>query len=181
MGGHVGLDHADALGDADDPRTRAAHASLGDLRAGVGGHDCAGDGSGVVGAGDRTERGETSTDLFHRILTTDHAGRGDHHVARVAFELRGDTCGNLASIAHSFFSGRHVGVLRQHDHAARRAVRDMFAAHDDTRTGETALCEECAADRAWRPDNHYEVERVVFDAKVRRARNEAVGQQRHAD
>ncbi len=83
---HVGLDHADALGHADDAGRSGTDRALGDLLDGVGGHDPARR-RGEVGAGRRGGHGgRAGEDPVHRVAPPDDAGRGDEDVGGVAAE-----------------------------------------------------------------------------------------------
>ena len=76
----------------------------------------------------RRDRSKAGANLIHRILTTDHAGRGDQHIARRAAEGGGDTADDFASVRQSVDPRGDIGVLGDHHDGTapmeRRGARD---------------------------------------------------------
>ncbi len=86
--GHVGLDHPHALREPDDTRGRAVDVGTGHLGVGVGRHDARGRRVGRVAGCVARDALDAGADALHRIPTSDHPGRGDEHVGRVAAQPR---------------------------------------------------------------------------------------------
>ena len=174
---HVGLEHADPLGDSDD--RAASHLGRGDLEHGVGGHDSRSGGFGVDEGEHVGQGGDAGANPVHGVRATDHTGRCDQHVAWFAAEPAGDSGDDVTSVSISGGPIGHVRVLRDHDDRSSGVVAEVFSADRHARPDETALREDtCRRDGVICGKDH-EVVGVVLDADVRHVGPEAGWKRSH--
>ena len=143
---HVGLDHPDALGYADDTGIGARDVGLGGLGVRVGRHHRLGDGDGVrrgnrAGPAVIRHSLERGAQELHGIAPTDHPGRGDEHLPRVEPGDAGGELLQLAGIVEADLPRGDVRVLRDRHQRPARAAGKRLAAHPNRGPCEEALGE----------------------------------------
>src|ERR1043165_4942267 len=178
--GHVRMDHARALGHADDAPALAAHRErrLRDLRADVGGED------GVAQRIDASRReardgvGQRVAELLVGERDADDAGGGDKDfVGAATEELRGTRAGALRGV-HPRLAGdgvRAAGVDDDGLHAAAALLQRGLRQHDRRRL-KFVFREDSGGARAVGRDDEAEVGALLADARADAGGEESFGQ-----
>ncbi len=175
--GHVGGDHARALGHPAHTRGPPAEGEVDDhlLRARVRGHDRAG-GDGAAFPGQLRGRArDSAAEGGHGEGDADDARRAHHHVGGPAADFLRDQVRRLARVAEAGLAGGRVGTARVDDHGTGLAAGEMLARDQDGR-GLGAIAREHARGRAG-PVGHHEgeVEPLRLDPAGHGGRSEAAG------
>ncbi len=178
---HVGLDHADTLGHADDTGIAGRNGGLGELGHRVRGHHPAGRAIGVVGCQFARQCCDPGADPIDRIATTDDTRRRDDHVGGFAPEAGSDRTGDLERVVVALPTSRHVRVLGDHDHRPRRSIGDVGPAQRDAGSGEPTLGEHRSGGDGHVGGDHHEVVGVVLDPDVCDVAAETPRQDGHSD
>ncbi len=168
---HVGLDHPDALGEADD--RHVVHHRRRDLCKCVRGHDAEGRGLDLGQRRRWIERREVHSHPVHWVATPDDTGGGDEHVVLAEVVRLGDTPDHLTRVFHALRPRGDVRVLRHHDVGLQCAVGDTCAAENDAWPCESTPREHRGGAAPAVRDDDDEVVGLILDADVRHVRAEA--------
>ena len=123
-GGHVGADHARALGHAGKAHGAAGqgHRDAGELGKGVGGHERAGKAFGIAAAQAFHQGGHGLAPAVHLELVADDAGGHGHDLMRGQPGEGGDHAPGLEAILQAFVAGTGIGLAGVGQHGAAGAV-----------------------------------------------------------
>ena len=132
------------------------------LDAGVGGHDRP-SAALEIGSLQSGHIHQECANLLHRILATDHTGRGDHQLLRINTNCLGHSRAYFFSVGQALEAGSNVRVASDHHDASRSVTLGDLAGQGHTRTCESGLGEHRTDAGRYIGDNRHEIILAVLD------------------